>query len=83
MNLRHALATAAVGGLIAGLAGCDKPAEPASGDASATPSSDPNCCVGKNDCKGKGGCGSKEHGHSCAGKNDCKGQGGCKHRDCG
>ena len=32
-------------------------------------------CRGKNDCKGQGGCGTKEAG--CQGKNDCKGKGGC------
>jgi hypothetical protein len=34
------------------------------------------CCIGKNDCKGKGGCAVPES-HACAGKNDCKGKGGC------
>lgn len=37
---------------------------------------DKDCCMGKNDCKGKGGCAVPES-HSCAGKNDCKGKGGC------
>ena len=32
-------------------------------------------CKGMNDCKGQGGCGTKEAG--CQGKNDCKGKGGC------
>ena len=41
---------------------------------------DPNCCVGKNDCKGKGGC--KTASNACKGKNDCKGKGGCDMRDC-
>jgi hypothetical protein len=39
-----------------------------------------NCCVGKNDCKAKGGC--KTAANECAGKNDCKGKGGCSMRDC-
>jgi hypothetical protein len=30
---------------------------------------------GKNACKGKGSCASKEYRHSCAGQNACKGQG--------
>jgi hypothetical protein len=34
------------------------------------------CCMGINECKGKGGCAVPES-HSCAGKNECKGQGGC------
>jgi len=34
------------------------------------------CCMGLNECKGKGGCAVPES-HSCAGKNDCKGKGGC------
>lgn len=37
---------------------------------------DKDCCMGKNECKGKGGCAVPES-HSCAGKNDCKGKGGC------
>lgn len=36
----------------------------------------PNCCMGKNECKGKGGC--KTDKHECMGLNDCKGLGGCK-----
>ncbi len=31
---------------------------------------------GKNDCAGKGSCGTAEH-HGCHAKNACKGQGGC------
>lgn len=30
-------------------------------------------CMGGNDCKGKGACGTSEH--SCAGENSCKGKG--------
>ncbi|MCH2108168.1 MAG: hypothetical protein MK135_02475 [Polyangiaceae bacterium] len=37
---------------------------------------DKECCMGKNDCKGQGGCAVPE-GNDCAGKNECKGQGGC------
>lgn len=36
---------------------------------------DKECCFGKNDCKGKGGC--KTADNDCAGKNDCKAKGGC------
>jgi hypothetical protein len=39
-----------------------------------------NCCVGKNECKGKGGC--RTDANECAGKNECKGKGGCSMRDC-
>jgi hypothetical protein len=72
------LVLCAVSGLVAGAAcdskpAADKAAPSASGSAS-------NCCVGKNDCKGKGGCGTKDN--ACAGKNECKGKGGCSHRDC-
>lgn len=38
--------------------------------------SDKECCMGKNECKGKGGCAVPES-HGCAGKNECRGQGGC------
>jgi len=34
------------------------------------------CCMGLNECKGKGGCAVPES-NSCAGKNECKGKGGC------
>jgi hypothetical protein len=37
---------------------------------------------GKNECKGKGDCASKEYRHSCAGKNACKGQGAGGKNDC-
>lgn len=55
------LLLAAVGGLVTG---CAESAKPTKESASAKPSSttmahdksDKNCCVGKNDCKGKGGC---------------------------
>lgn len=40
-----------------------------------------NCCAGKNDCKGKGGC-RVAGSHACAGHNDCKGRGGCKTGAC-
>jgi len=38
--------------------------------------SDKECCMGKNSCKGKGGCAVPES-HACAGKNDCASKGGC------
>lgn len=39
--------------------------------------SDADCCMGKNPCKGKGGCAVPES-HECMGKNPCKGKGGCE-----
>jgi hypothetical protein len=35
-----------------------------------------DCCMGLNDCRGKGGCAVPES-HDCRGKNACKGRGGC------
>jgi len=87
MKLERALALAAAGGLITGMAACDdkKDAPGAEGPSADTASAKDeaggaDCCAGKNDCKGKGGC--KTADHDCAGKNDCKGKGGCKHREC-
>lgn len=64
--------------------GCSKPEakkdESSRGQPSAaTPAAalgDKDCCMGKNDCKGKGGCAVPE-ANACMGKNDCKGKGGC------
>ena len=81
LAMNRTLTAIAISGLIAGLSACDDN-KAKDGAASSAKAGDKDCCVGKNECKGKGGCASKEHGHSCAGKNDCKGQGGCKHRDC-
>jgi hypothetical protein len=39
------------------------------------PSGAKDCCMGMNDCKGKGGC--KTAANECRGLNECKGQGGC------
>jgi hypothetical protein len=39
-----------------------------------------DCCKGRNECKGKGGC--KTANNACKGQNQCKGQGGCKVLDC-
>lgn len=41
------------------------------------PTGEDNCCMGKNSCKGKGGCGVPES-HACAGQNDCRAKGGCR-----
>lgn len=77
--LRWSLAAAT--GLL--LSGCPEEKPKADADdnqAAAAPAakagSDKECCMGKNDCKGKGGCAVPES-NDCAGKNDCKGKGGC------
>lgn len=88
-SMGKTVAIAAVGGLCAGLYGCDdKAGDKAGGDKAGTspmPSGEPgstseNCCRGKNECKGKGGC--KTDDNACKGKNECKGKGGCNMRDC-
>ncbi len=67
-------------GLLA--AACSKPSQKdgesteASASAPKVEAGNKDCCMGKNDCKGKGGCAVPES-HSCMGKNDCKGKGGC------
>lgn len=68
-------------GLLA--AACSKPDakkdeadQPGVAVAVGTRAGDKDCCMGKNDCKGKGGCAVPES-HACMGKNDCKGKGGC------
>jgi hypothetical protein len=35
-----------------------------------------DCCMGLNECKGKGGCAVPES-HACRGQNECRGRGGC------
>ena len=88
------LALAAVAGLASGLPGCggaDAKKDPAPGGSAkaattAAGTAEPlheqkkDCCTGKNECKGKGGC--KTASNECAGKNECKGKGGCSMRDC-
>ncbi len=71
-------AAAAALGLLS--ASCSKEKPSADGGnampASTSPQGDKACCMGKNECKGKGGCAVPES-HACAGKNDCAGKGGC------
>ena len=73
-------ARAAAVGLVAAACSKEEPAPAPSKDAApvavAAPGGDKECCMGKNECKGKGGCAVPES-HSCAGKNECKGKGGC------
>jgi hypothetical protein len=83
--VRRTWAAAAAAGLL--LTGCPDSSSPeGSGHedhhdapakaASAQPGADKECCMGLNDCKGKGGCAVPES-NACAGKNECKGKGGC------
>jgi hypothetical protein len=81
---RRAMALAAAAGLGLGLQSCKSnqgatdgsTASPAHSAMVAAESKDKDCCIGKNECKGKGGCAVPES-HACAGKNECKGKGGC------
>ena len=54
----------------------EKKAEKANAVAVDSGTKDKNCCMGLNECKGKGGCAVPES-NACAGKNECKGKGGC------
>lgn len=82
IQMGKALAFTAVGGLVAGIAGCAgeqaKTDAPAGGTAepAATPAGAKACCKGQNECEAKGRC-AVEGKNGCAGQNKCKGQGGC------
>ncbi len=72
-------AAAAAAGLT--LMGCPDKKDPTASENDAqkvaTPAgSKKDCCMGLNECKGKGGCAVPES-NACAGKNECKGKGGC------
>ncbi|MCA9639706.1 MAG: hypothetical protein KC492_03400 [Myxococcales bacterium] len=41
------------------------------------PATDSDCCRGRNECKGLGGC-AVAGANDCRGKNECKGLGGCQ-----
>ncbi|MEZ4372988.1 MAG: hypothetical protein R3B07_19345 [Polyangiaceae bacterium] len=41
------------------------------------PATAADCCRGRNECKGLGGC-AVEGANDCRGKNECKGMGGCQ-----
>lgn len=45
--------------------------------AASAPPANADCCMGKNPCRGRGGCAVPES-HDCAGKNACEGRGGCR-----
>jgi hypothetical protein len=53
-----------------------EPAHNVAAQAATSAGKDKQCCMGLNDCKGKGGCAVAES-HACAGQNECKGKGGC------
>ncbi len=78
---RTLIATAAITGLLSGLAvnqgyARDDSKSPAPGKvAPAKKAPKVQSCSGQNDCKGLGGC--KTDDHSCKFKNSCKGKGGC------
>ncbi len=82
-----ALVSSALGGMVAGCAGEQKPAEtPEAATGDATAAADPSatsgakaCCKGLNECKTKGDC--RVAGkQDCKGMNECRGQGGCNKR---
>ena len=87
MNISQTLLVAALGGVLAGVAGCgEKAAAPPASDPSAMTApptggtaampAAKHACKGQNACKGQGGCKTDKNG--CKGQNACKGQGGCK-----
>lgn len=76
MNLGKTLAITAVGGVLAGLAGCGGAAANAADPKMATAGAK-ECCKGKNACHGQGNC-AVEGKQKCAGQNKCAGQGGEK-----
>lgn len=85
MKWKNQMLVAAVTGVLAGAAGCDKKEDPApiSASSAASPTASAimgaapgkHSCKGQNSCKGQGGC--KTDSHACKGQNACKGQGGC------
>jgi hypothetical protein len=75
MKLGNVLATTAMTGMIAALAGCGGETPAAKAPSTDVPVvSEKNCCKGKNACKNKSGC-KTETNASCAGQNECKGRG--------
>jgi hypothetical protein len=91
---RTLITTAAITGLLGGVAIHQSRAETTNKTSSSTSSSSSSSsagkeaskkspkvqgCSGENDCKGLGGC--KTSDHSCKFKNDCKGKGGCSLTD--
>lgn len=76
---RGFLVGAALAGVVAGTTAVAVGAPPTANHKSAKSAKahnvDTHCCMGKNSCKGKGGC--KRGDKGCKGKNTCKGKGGC------
>ncbi len=83
------IATAAMGGLLAGAAmnvsaststqSQRSTVQPQLGSKAPANALDKHDCKGMNACKGQGGCSAGDNG--CKGKNSCKGKGGCKSAD--
>ncbi len=76
MKLGKALATTAMTGMLAALAGgCGEAQQnPKAPSTDVSAPGEKNCCKAKNACKGHSGC-KTETNASCAGQNDCKGKG--------
>ena len=68
IQIGKALAFTAVGGMVAGLAGCGTPAAAGGEPATSPEEAAAAATAGANDC--------------CQGKNECKATGGCKAADC-
>ena len=77
MKLGKVLATSAVTGMLAALAGCgggDNNLPPKAPSTDVPTVGEKNCCKGRNACKGQSGCKTGVNA-ACAGQNDCKGKG--------
>lgn len=74
---RTLLVTAAITGLLTGVAAKTYAQDSTNAPGTNAPSGDmgTHTCAGKNSCKGQGGCKSSDNG--CKGKNSCSGKGGC------
>lgn len=66
-----------LGAMSAACGGTTPPAESptATAEPEAAAAGAKECCKGKNECKGQGGC--KTDTNACAGQNECKLKGGC------
>jgi len=82
MKIANSLLLAAVGGVIAGTAGCGSDMKPAGEPGMSNMSGSQampmakHGCKGQNECKNQGGC--KTNANGCKGQNECKAKGGCK-----
>ena len=80
LTKKTVIASAAIAGLLTGAVvtktyGEDAPANKPGKEAAGKKAPKVHDCAGMNDCKGLGGCKTKEH--DCKAMNDCKGKGGC------